>query len=410
MTDDPIMAAIQSHVDAGELAGATYAVWQRGQAAQVAAVGWSNVETRDPMTRESLFRIASMTKPITSMAALVLMEQGRFELDDPITNWAPEFEHMRVLNSPDGPLDDASPALRAITFEDLLTHRSGLTYGAFHSGPLMKAYADSLGGDIDTDVRPDEWISRLAALPLIDQPGAAFHYGCSTDLLGLLLARIEGAPLGNVLQRLIFEPLGMKDTCFTVPEHKRGRRAGQYGFDAHGRLKSLAQAPGGATVAERPVSMLFQSGGQGLWSTVDDYLAFARMFIERGEVKGVRLLRPETLALMTANRLSPHQSTNAALFGIPTFGTGHGFGLGVAVVIDPATASLMRGQGGVGTVSWPGAYGGWWQADPTNGSVMIFLAHNMPELDQLANGVGLGVYTATAELHALACARVRASA
>jgi CubicO group peptidase (beta-lactamase class C family) len=242
---------------------------------------------------------------------------------------------------------------------------------------------------------------------LIDQPGAAFHYGHSTDLLGLLIARIEDAPLGEVLERRIFGPLGMKDTGFTVPSGKATRRARLYGFNGSGRLTARLTAAGGSTMAERPEEMAYVSGGQGLWSTLDDYLAFARMFLGDGMVNGVRLLRPETLALMVNNRLSESQRVSAKMMGMPVFGSGHGFGLGVAVVLDPENASLLRCRGGVGTVGWPGAFGGWWQADPTNGSVMIFLAHNIVELDQLANGIGLGVWDAVTQFHALASASLR---
>ena len=404
---DPIAAAIGALVDAGQLAGAVSLVWRGGQAIQTAAVGWRDLEARAPLQRDSLFRIASMTKPITSTAALTLFEEGRFALEDPIARWAPEFARMRVLRSPKGPLDQTDPAERAITFEDLLTHRSGLTYGAFHAGPIAKAYSDALGGDIDSDVAPDDWIAGLAALPLIDQPGAAFHYGCSTDLLGLLIARIEDAPLGEVLARRIFRPLSMVDTGFSIPPEKRGRRAGMYGFDEAGRLKALVVAPGGATMAERPQDMAFASGGAGLWSTLDDYLAFARMFVGYGEVDGVRLLRPETLTQMTTNRLTEDQRAKAEMLGMPVFGSGNGFGLGVAVVLDPEKASIMRGRGGVGTVGWPGAYGGWWQADPTDGSVMIFLMHNMLELEQLDQGLGLEGYGAIMQFHAQATALLR---
>ena len=187
------------------------------------------------------------------------------------------------MRSPTCPLDQTDPAERPITFEDLLTHRSGLTYGALHAGPIARAYAEALGGDIDSHVAPDDWIAGLAALPLIDQPGAAFHYGHSTDLLGLLIARIEDAPLGDVLERRIFGPLGMKDTGFIVPRTKAGRRAGLYGFDQAGRLTARATCPGGSTLAERPEDMEYVSGGQGLWSTLDDYLAFARMFLGVGQ-------------------------------------------------------------------------------------------------------------------------------
>jgi CubicO group peptidase (beta-lactamase class C family) len=310
---------------------------------------------------------------------------------------------MRVLRSPTGPLDDTNAALRPITFEDLLTHRSGLTYGSFHGGPLAQAYDDALGGDIDSDVAPDDWIAGLATLPLIDQPGAAFHYGHSTDLLGLLIARIEDAPLGDVLERRIFGPLGMKDTGFTVPREKADRRSRLYGFDEAGRLTARLTAAGGSTMAERPEDMAFVSGGQGLWSTLDDYLAFARMFLGAGTVDGVQLLRPETLSLMATNRLTESQRAKAEMLGMPVF-TGHGFGMGVAVVLDPEKAAPTRCRGGVGTVGWPGGFGGWWQADPNDGSVMIFLAHNIVELDQFAKGIGLGVYGAITRFHALASA------
>jgi CubicO group peptidase (beta-lactamase class C family) len=399
---DPIVSAIESYVHAGELAGAATLVWRDGHVVQTGCVGWRDVEAGLPVERDTLFRIASMTKPVTSAIALMLLEEGRFTLHDPISRWAPEFKDMRVLRSPDGPLDDTDAAERPITFEDLLTHRSGLTYGDFHTGPIARAYADALGGDIDTTVSPADWIAGLARFPLIDQPGAGFHYGHSTDLLGQLIARIEDAPLGAVFERRLFASLGMKDTGFTVPKAEHHRRAKLYGFDDAEKLTARLTAAGGSTMPERPDDMEYVSAGQGLWSTVDDYLAFARMFVGAGEVDGRRLLRPQTLALMTTNRLSESQRAAATMFGMPVFAQGNGFGLGVAVVTDPATASPLCGRGGVGTVSWPGAFGGWWQADPTDRSVMIFLAHNIVEPEQLTRGVGLGVFGAILEFHALA--------
>jgi len=360
-----------------------------------------------PIERDTLFRIASMTKPITSTAALMLFEEGRFALADPIARWAPEFSQMRVLRSPTGPLDQTDPAQRPITFEDLLTHRSGLTYGPFWSGPIAQAYDEALGGDIDSDVAPDDWIAGLAALPLIDQPGAALHYSHSTDLLGLLIARMEDAALGDVLQRRIFGPLGMKDTGFIVPAAKRDRRAGLYGFDAAGRLSARLTCPGGSTVPERPAAMAYVSGGQGLWSTLDDYLAFARMFLGAGTVDGVRLLQPATLALMTTNQLTARQRAASEVGGMPLFAAGHGFGMGVAVVLEPAQAMPTICAGSVGTVGWPGGFGGWWQADPNDNSVLIFLAHNIVERDQFDNGIGFAVYGAITQFHALASASPR---
>jgi CubicO group peptidase (beta-lactamase class C family) len=404
--EDPIGRAIGALVDAGELAGAVTMVWRGGKVAQTASVGWRDLEARLPIERDTLFRIASMTKPITSTAALMLFEEGRFALDDPIARLAPEFSTMRVLRSPTGPLDQTDPAARPITFEDLLTHRSGLTYGSFHAGPIATAYDESLGGDIDSNVAPDDWIAALASLPLIDQPGAAFHYGHSTDLLGLLIQRIEDAPLGDVLERRIFGPLGMKDTGFTVAKEKKDRRAGLHGFDESGRLTTRLTAPGGAFLPERPENMAFVSGGQGLWSTVDDFLTFSRLFVSGGVVDGVRLLRPETVSLMASNHLTEHQRANATMFGMPIF-AGHGFGMGVAVVMEPEKADPLRCGGGVGAVGWPGAYGGWWQADPNDKSVLIFLAHNMVELDQLARGFGLGVWYAITQFRDLASASPR---
>jgi len=397
---DTVEAMLDRYVSAGQFAGAATLIWRDGRIVQSAAVGWRDIAAGLPIERDTLFRIASLSKPVTSVVALTLLEEGRFSLEDPISRWAPEFLNTRVLRSVDGSLDQTDPAARPITFEDLLTHRAGLTYGDFHTGPLARAYTEALGGDIDSEVSPDDWIAGLAALPLIDQPGAGFHYGCGIDLLGLLLARMEDAPLGEVMRRRLFDPLGMTDTCFTVPVDRRDRRAKMYGFDDSGRLTERTIGPGSAFMAERPEDMTFQSGGQGLWSTVDDYLTFARLFLGAGAVDGVRILKPETMALMTTNRLSEAQRASARLLGMPVF-TGLGFGLGVAVVLIPDKAPSIRCKGAIGTVGWPGAFGGWWQADPVDQSVMIFLAHNAMETAQLARGIGLDVWGAIGEFHAL---------
>jgi len=390
-------------VEAGELAGAAALVWREGRLAQIATVGRRDLRAGLPVQRDTIFRIASMTKPVTTVVALQLHDEGRFGLDEPITVCAPEFAHMRVLRHPDGPLDEADDAARPITFRDLLTHRSGLTYGDFHRGPIARAHAETLGPEIDNPLTPEAWIERLSTLPLIDQPGASFHYSLSTDLLGFLVARLEDAPLGEVLERRLFAPLGMRDTCFVVPQAKRDRRAGFCGFDDEGRLTALSTAPGGHAIDERPEAMTFESGGQGLWSTLDDYLAFARMLIGDG-MTGAPLLGQETLAMMTSNQLTADQRATARMFGQPIFAAGHGYGMGVAVVLEPQKADPLRCRGGVGTLGWPGAYGTWWQADPTTGSVLIFLAHNMLELDQMARGIGLGAWCAIGSFHALATA------
>lgn len=391
-------------VAAGELAGAAALVWRDGTLEVVATVGRRDLVSGLPVERDTIFRVASLTKPVTTVAALSMLDEGRFSLDEPIAGCAPELARLRVLRDPQGPLDQCDEASRPITFRDLLTHRSGLTYGDFHRGPIGRACANTLGAQIDNPLTPDEWIARLATLPLVDQPGAGFHYGHSTDLLGFLLARLEGAPLSTVLERRVFAPLGMDDTGFIVPAAKHNRRAGLCGFDGNGRIAALAAAPGHHALAERPAGMTFESGGGGLWSTLDDYLAFARMLIG-DDRRGTPLPRSETLAMMTSNQLTPDQRATTRLLGRPIFASGHGYGMGVAVVMDPETADPLRCRGGVGTIGWPGAYGSWWQADPNDRSVLIFFSHNMVELQQMARGIGLGVWSAIASFHAIATSR-----
>ena len=395
-------ALLTTFVDQGYLAGAAALVHQGGRVVHAGCAGQRDLAAGLPVQRDTLFRIASLTKPVTSMAALVLHDEGRFTLDEPITRWAPEFAAPRVWRRPSGPLADVEPARRPITFRDLLTQRSGITYGAFWGGPMERAFADALGGDIDTPVEPDAWIAALSALPLVAQPGAGFHYGHSTDLLGLILARMEGEPLGMVLKRRIFEPLGMRDTGFVVPAAERHRCAASTGVGDDDRPAARRGGPGGSFVEDRPAGWSYVSGGQGLWSTVDDYLAFARTFL--GERP---LLRPETLSMMMSDQLTATQRTEATMFGMPLFGAGHGYGMGVAVVIDADQASPNLCGGHVGAVGWPGGFGGWWQADPTDGSVAILLTHAMVELPQMAEGLGLGAYVARGEFHREARRSVR---
>jgi CubicO group peptidase (beta-lactamase class C family) len=399
--ESEIQAALQNLVDRGKLAGAATLVWRDGEA-RTACAGWRDVDAKLPIEPNTIFRIASMSKPITSVAALMLVDDGRLSLSDSIARYAPEFAHTRVLRSPDGRLDETDPLERPITFEDLLTHRAGFTYGDFHRGPIARAYREALGGDIDSEVAPDDWIARLAKLPLIGQPGSAMYYGRSTDLLGLLIAKIEGAPLGAVLRRRIFDPLQMNDTGFCVPKGKWHRRSAAYGFDDEGRLTKRSTWSG-VVVEERPEDMAYESGGSGLWSTIYDYLKFARLFLNSGEADGVRLVRAETMAMMMTNQLTQHQRAKSGWLGRKPFAAGRGFGLGVAIVLETDQTDLMR-RGSPGSVGWPGAYGGWWQADPNEGTVLIFLAHNMVDLEQMSKGIGFGVWEALDAFQTLASA------
>ena len=395
---EKIAAVIDPIVGASAMAGAATLVWRDERVVQADGFGWRDAEARLPIERDTLFRIASMTKPITSVAALMLADEGRFALEDPVTRWAPELAQMRVIADPRSPLERTVPAARPITFVDLLTHRSGLTYEFLSPGLLGEAYEAALGGMIDSDVAPDDWIARIATLPLVDQPGAGFHYGRSTDLLGFLLGRIADKPFSDVLAERIFQPLGMKDTAFAVPADKRLRRAQVYGFNEAGRL---AAQP----IPERPAGMAYVSAGQGLWSTLDDFLAFARLFLSDGAVDGVRLLKPETLARMMSDQLTDEQRIKATVFGAAIFG-GHGFGLGVSIVRDPAKASPFLGGGGNGAVGWGGSFGGWWQADAVAGQVLIFLTHVSLTVEQMAKRVGVGAFGARMQFEAIARAAV----
>lgn len=366
-----IGAPAQHAVATGDLPGVACLVWRRDELLQVESAGLRDVEARLPVKRNTIFRIASMSKPVTTAAAMILLERGVWRLEDPITKWAPEFGAMRVLRQADGPLQDTYPAPRAITLEDLMTHRSGLAYSFTARGPLAPALEQRFGFEFDSARTPDEWMKTLASLPLSYAPGERFLYSYATDLLGVLVGRATGLGTRTAMRQLLFEPLGMVDTDFWIPPEKRGRAAVLYRSPALGNFARL-DLPGFTD----PVPPSFCAGGQGLVSTVDDYLAFARMLLKGGEVGGTRVLSEASVRLMTTNRLTPAQRRNLQ-FGIPFF-MGQGFGLGLAVTDDPKRNTWM-GAGGVGAFGWPGLFGGWWQADPAQQSVMIWLQQTMPQ-------------------------------
>ena len=377
---------LQSVVDAGDLSGFVTLTWRKGEIVQLNTLGWRDVAAKKPMTRDTMFRIASMTKPVTSVAALMLMEEGKLKLDDPITRWAPEFADMKVLKDASGPLDQVYDAPRDITIEDLMTHRSGLAYGFTSVGPIAHAYEHALGSPLANPHGPDQWMETLASLPLSYAPGERFHYSHATDVLGFLVGRIAGMPFRDFLMQRILGPLGMVDTDFWCPPEKRDRMAHLYRLDeANDRLEDVS-------FAHEDHAPHFCGGGGGLISTADDYLKFARLMLNKGELDGVRLISAETHALMTANRLTPEQR-EIPFMGIP-FWMGQGFGLGVSMITDPEKQAWM-GAGSKGSFGWPGAFGTWWQADPEEDMVMIYLIQNSMPLgpeaaSQLATGQRLG--------------------
>lgn len=366
-----IPPALQAVVDQQALSGFVTLLWRRGEIGQVNTIGWRDIEAKAPMQRDTLFRIASMTKPVTSFAIMMLVEEGKLQLDDTVKQWIPELADRQVLKDPNGPVDQTYPSPRDITVEDLLTHRSGLAYSFSSTGPIAHAYDQKLGSAILNDLTPDEWLARLGSLPLSYPPGERMHYSHATDVLGFLLARIDGKPLGQALQDRIFGPLDMVDTGFWVPPDKRGRMAKLYKAPPSGGPLQDASIP----MPDQPRP--FEGGGGGLISTADDYLKFARLMLGRGEVDGVRLAKPETVDLMTENRLTPAQRAMPFLT-FPMWMT-QGFGLGLSMIMDPAMHQMM-GAGSKGSFGWPGAFGTWWQADPVEDAVLIYLIQDSMDL------------------------------
>jgi CubicO group peptidase (beta-lactamase class C family) len=367
-------SSIVEAVDAGLLSGAVTCVWHHGEVLQINEIGYRDVEASLPMQRDTIFRIASMTEPVTVAAAMALAEEGKLALTDPVTRWLPEMADMRVLVDPTGPLDATVPADRPITVADLMTHRSGLAYVFSVIGPISRAYAKvSLRQD------QDEWLADISALPLVHQPGERLTYSQATEVLGIILSRIEGRSLHELLTERIFEPLGMSDTGFYVAPEKRARTATMYRLDGERGLQNDAMGPIPVTEPR------FCQGGAGLVSTVEDYLRFARMLQNGGVVDGTRVLSEDSARLMRTDQLTDDQKRHPFL-GMP-FWIGRGFGLNLSVVTDPAKSARLFGPGGLGTFSWPGAYGTWWQADPQNDLILIYLIQNYPDLTSAAAAV-----------------------
>ena len=366
-------------IDNKKLGGVNCIVFKDGHVIYQESCGYKNLKTHELMTNDAIFRIASMTKPVTSVLTMMLVEETKLNLNDPITRWFPEFKNMKVLKNQPGQYEDAN---RLITILDLLTHRAGFTYSGF------------LGGDIDSALTNEQWINGLANLPLANQPGEIFNYGRSADLLGLLISTIEGKSLGRVMEEKIFYQLAMTDTFFNVPNSKRNRCASNVGYDESGNTIHLETVPSNMAFKERPAHLEFESGGQGLWSTISDYLKFAKLFVENGRSNGTQILKQETIDLMRINQLTASQREHSKLLGSAIFREYYGFGLGLAVVMEESKHASMPCAGSVGSVGWPGAYGGWWSADPIKKAISIFLTHSMTDLNQLAQGIGFELYEA----------------
>jgi CubicO group peptidase (beta-lactamase class C family) len=361
-----LTASMQHYVDRGDVSGVVTLAWRHGETAHFEPLGWRDDAEQLPMQRDTLFRIASMSKPVTSAAIMMLIEQDQLTLDAPIAQWLPELEAPRVLRDPAGPLDQTDAARVPLTVLDLLTHRAGFAYHFTATGPLAEAYEAVFNG-FESQVAPDAWLGRVGTLPLMFQPGTRWHYSIATDILGVLIERVSGLTPGDFFRTRIFEPLGMRDTAFWVPEPQLARLATAYSIDPDTRLRVVEDRPATSRWAN---PQRFQGGGGGLVSTAEDYLHFARLLLGRGRVGETRLLSHRSVDLMRSNFLSRDQRQVPA-FGHP-FWAGQGFGLGLSIVDDPAR-QLPLGYRSSGSFGWPGAYGTSWFADPVEDMIGLML-------------------------------------
>jgi CubicO group peptidase (beta-lactamase class C family) len=358
------------HVERGAVPGLVTLVSRRGEV-HVDAIGMKAAGGSDPMRRDTLFRIASLTKPVTAAAAMILVEQCKLRLDEPVDRWLPELADRKVLKRIDSPLDDTVPANRPITLRDLLTFRLGL--GAVMAPPdtypIQKAMAEAgvAPGPNLPSHGPDELMKRFGSLPLLHQPGEKWMYHSGSDILGVLIARATGQTLETFFRERIFSPLGMKDTGFSVPEAKLDRLATCYQTDpATGGLVVFDEARGGR-FARPPV---FESGGAGLVSTVDDFLAFGRMMLKKGKHGRERILSRPSVELMTTDHITPEQKAASNFF--PGFWDNRGWGFGMSVITRRDDVAAVPGRYG-----WDGGYGTSWYSDPKEDMVAILMTQRV---------------------------------
>jgi len=374
---DRVRQWMRRWVDSGRLPGMTVVVMRKGQLAFAETLGKADVERGKPMRPDTIVRIYSMTKPLTSTAIMSLYEEGRFQLDDPISKFIAAFKNPRVYAGGSRGKIDTVPAEREITFRDLLTHTSGLTYGFMESNPVDALYRAKDGIDFQTATSSlKALVEKLAGFPLIAQPGKAWNYSVSTDVLGYLVEVISGQPFEKYLVEKVTKPLGMIDTDFHVPADKHERFAANYQPGAsspneRGKLELIDDPGKSRYLAPRAVN----SGGGGLVSTAADYLRFCKFMLNKGELDGVRLLGRKTVELMTMN----HLKGDMADMGMPRFSEstyyGVGFGLGFSVMIDPAKAHIL---GSPGEYAWGGAASTAFWCDPVEDMAVVLLTQLMP--------------------------------
>jgi CubicO group peptidase (beta-lactamase class C family) len=356
------------YVERGEVPGLVALVSRRGDT-HVESLGMKALGESDPVQRDTIFRIASMTKPITAVAAMILVEECKLRLDDPVDRLLPELADRRVLKRLDGPLDDTEPARRPITLRDLLTFRMGFGIVMAPPGtyPIQTAADDLvLGQGMPQPSLPpgsDEWMRRFGTLPLMHQPAEKWMYHTGSDVLGVLIARAAGQPFETFLQERLFEPLGMKDTAFSVSASKLDRFVTAYATNPETGALQIFDVPKGGHWSRPPA---FPSGGGGLVSTIDDYLAFGRMMLNGGRHGSRRILSRPSVETMTTDHLTAAQKAVSGL--VPDDFDNIGWGFGMAVVTRRQDMAAP-----VGSFGWDGGLGTSWRSDPSEDMVAILL-------------------------------------
>jgi CubicO group peptidase (beta-lactamase class C family) len=365
-------ATMHAYVDNGKLPGVQTLISRRGQLVHHDCHGFADVESSRPVTPETLYRIYSMTKPITSVGLMMLYEQGSFLLENPISRWLPEFADAQVWDGGTAAAPKTRPAARAITVHDVLTHMSGLTYGFHYQHPVDEIYRNNGLGDFSEPTYDlAEGIERMAALPLLFDPGTRWNYSMSTDVCGRLIEVMSGESLDDYLRDQVLDPLGMRDTAFYAPESELDRCSPLYTRGTNGGLHRMA----GPETMVQPVKFL--GGGGGLVGTAPDYLRFCHMLLNGGELDGTRLLSPRTIRYMARNHLPEGKLLNEV--GQSTFSeaamAGTGFGLGFAVIEDAAALQNMASEG---EFSWGGAASTAFWVDPVEEICVVFMTQLLP--------------------------------
>ena len=372
------------YIDSGRFPGTQLLIYRRGKIVHSTVQGLADVERKVPVKDDTIFRIYSMTKPITSVAFMMLVEEGRVAIDEPVHKYIPEWKNLGVFQAGTAPAFLTKPPSRPMLIVDLLRHTSGLTYGFQQRSNVDAAYRELRIEELDKGKTLQSMIDELAKLPLEFSPGEAWNYSVSADVIGYLIGKISGKPFEQFLKERIFDPLDMKDTDFFVPAAKARRFAACYSADPEGGVTLHAtDRKGGLTLQDDPTKSSFLSppsffsGGGGLCSTAADYLTFCRALLNGGELGGVRLLGPKTLKLMTSNHLPGGldlPGMSRSLFSEATY-NGIGFGLGFAVTMDPAQTLIA---GSPGEFNWGGAATTSFFIDPAEELITIFMTQVIP--------------------------------